>query len=155
MAASGGNTLDEEEVLIGLFRGKAGELAWQSMKQDVCKHKAQDRERPNYEYYPPRSDISVGSSIQSPTPIPQSSNPDLLRTLHNASSQSPNFSSCALKLRRKKYKCVAIFLIKTYSFFPEIQAKEKKSCGRTNSIAPSSSIRKCAVRWVKGCTDRW
>ena len=77
-------------------------LAWQSMKHNVCKHKTHDRERPNYENYPPWSDISVWSSIQSPAPIPQSSNPDLLRSLHNASSESPSLSSCALKLHCKK-----------------------------------------------------
>ena len=48
-----------------------------------------------------------------------------------------------------------VVILNTYSFLSEIQAKEQKSCSRSNSIAPSGSIGKCNVRRMKGCAERW
>ena len=75
----------------------------QTVEHEVGEDETHDSEWPDDQDNPPRSEAVCLGTTQRVTPVPQSGNPNLLRSLHETCTHGPNFSSSTLEIDNDEY----------------------------------------------------
>lgn len=110
-------------------------LTWKSAQQNEHEHKAQSRKWPNDANDPPRSERSRCHVVEPISPIPQRSNPDLLRTLNNTRAEDPHFGGCS-------------------SFFTKVESEEGESTSRSYRVRSGRDVGKDIVGRKQPLADK-
>ena len=103
-----------------MIRGIKRRLTRKSTPQKNHEQQAQNRKGPNDTNDPPRSERSRRSVIQLITPVPERSNPDLLRTLDDTRTKDPHFRGSS-------------------SFFAKVETEEGETGRRSYRICTSGN----------------
>ena len=91
------------------------QLTRQAVEHEVGEQEAHNRQRPDNEHDPPWGEVVLTDAIEHVSPVPESSDPNLLGPLDDARTQHPD-------LRRST------------GFLTKVEAEEAERCRRRNGV---------------------